>query len=271
MRDKRRLVLIGAVAAAVVALGLVFVFASGDDDGPAKADIELPEGFERLDEAEFYQAMRDSQLAAETFHLRSQIRTEGAAAEPPAEADVQFADDGQLASHLRIPGGNGRTLQIVLLDGRVYVAGLNPGAKPWWQVNMQATEGLAASMAQLVETANPQRQFEALQDPERFALVGPDDIGDTPAVRYSVTLDVTDYYTALGRADEAALLPDPDAPIDIDLWLDAENRPIRTIAVTRATGVLSTTTIAYSDYGQDVEVVAPPAAKVTTTPPKIPT
>lgn len=270
MRDKRRVILAGAVAAAVVALGLVFVFANGDD-GPKKADIELPAGFEKLDEDEFYQAMRDAQQAAGTFHLRSQIRTEGAAADPPADADVQFADDGKIASHIRMPAGKGRLLQVVLVDGRVYVAGLTPGAKPWWRVNLQAKEGLAASMARLVETANPQRQFDALQDPEKFALVGPDDIGKTPAVRYSVTLDATDYYTALGRAEEAALLPDPDAPIDIDLWLDADNRPIRTIATTRATGAPSTTTIAYSDYGQDVDVVAPPEAKTTTTPPKLPT
>lgn len=270
MRDKRRVILIGAVAAAVVALGLVFVFASGDDDGPGKADIELPAGFEKLDEDEFYPAMRDAQQAAGTFHLTSQISSEGAATQPPVDADVQFEEDGKIASHLQMSVGRDRTLQVVLRGGRVYVAGLSPGAKPWWQVNLQAKAGLAASMARLVRTANPQRQFEALQDPEKFALVGPDDIGATPAVRYAVTLDATDYYTALGRPDEAELLPEPDAPIDIDLWLDADNRPVRTVATTRATGVLTTTSIAYTDYGQDVDIVEPPAARVTTTPPKMP-
>lgn len=254
----------------MVALGLVFVFASGGEDGPEKADIELPAGFERLGEDEFYQAMREGQQAAGTFHLRSQITTEGAAAQPPVDADVQFEEDGKISSHLRMPAGKGRTLQVVLRAGKVYVAGLSPGAKPWWRVNLLAKEGLAASMARLVRTANPQSQFDALRDPEKFALIGPDDIGATPAVRYAVTLDATDYYTALGRADEAELLPEPDAPIDIDLWLDADNRPIRTIATTRATGVPTTTSIAYSDYGQDVDVVEPPAARTTTTPPQVP-
>lgn len=149
--------------------------------------------------------------------------------------------------------------------------GQNAAARPWVRVDPTSTDpaakGLAALATTLTESADPTRTLARYAGATRISGATPDVIDGDPAVRYAIVVDL---------AKAAAQQTDPAMRATLEqqvrggltsvtstLWLDAQNRPVRS-AVRQDLPGIGTLTItgSYRDWGRPVEIDAPPAAQV---------
>lgn len=144
-------------------------------------------------------------------------------------------------------------------------------AKPWVRVDPHSSDPeaqrLAAAAATMTESADPMRSLSQYADATLVADAVDDTTDGVPTVRYTIVVD-------LARA--AAAQPDPEIKAQLEkqvrggllrvtstLWVDASHRPVRSEVRQDLPGIgVLTITGSYRDWGQPVEIDAPPTAQI---------
>lgn len=147
----------------------------------------------------------------------------------------------------------------------------DPATMPWVRVDPQSTDPeaqrLVTMAATVTESADPTRTLSRYTDATLISDAVDDVIEGDPAVRYTIVVD-------LARA--AAQQTDPVVKDQLEqqvrsglirvtstLWVDSANRPLRTAVRQELPGIGTLAiTGSYRDWGQPVEIVAPPAEQV---------
>jgi len=258
-RLPRRPLVATLIVTAVLSVGLSLVLTgcSGDDSPSSDPSAtSLPTGFSALDEADFYPEVLAAQRAGGSVHVDSEAVPDDG--DPvPSSADLVFHDD-KTDVHSTTRGATG-VLETVLVGDQFYAKGLSADGPPWWHVDLTAKSADSQVLGGILAQADPARQLAALSDPESFELVGAAEIDGEPVAHYRLTVDAATYYDKLGSQ-----APEDAGTINLDLWLDRTNRPLRTVT-TSGQGVLRTTTTStYTDYGAGTPVTPPPPGQVTT-------
>jgi hypothetical protein len=253
-----------ATLVSLLALGVLVLLVLLDPAGEREdaAGPVVPDGFRVLAADEVYDAVLAAQREAGSWRMSQETRS-GDRPGSPTTSEVVW-DGREVASHLTVL--DARRLEATYVGGRLYVRGLAT-ERPWWQVTLADDDLLGGAIASLLTLADPELQAAAWRDPDRFEVVGVEEVGSTPTLRYRVGLPAERYFATLGVPDRVlSQLGDADRFV-FDLWLDAEDQTVRVRTTSSVSGSETVTDSTYSDYGADLDVTAPPAAQVTTTPP----
>jgi hypothetical protein len=203
---------------------------------------------------------------------------------PAGDGAVEFGSDG-VAAHAFHPmtfdrAGPGLLEVIVLTTDTAYAkppAGMGlsqPAGKPWIgplqlaeTVKGTRDQKLALLATRAARTTDPTRGFTAdlYGAAAKIVEAVDEDLDGTPAVRYTIHVDVT-RAVALQRDSRRkrtlqAYLDQGETSTDIGLWVDASSRPLRMTLRSVQDGRPRTVDIRYRDWGRAVDIAAPPAAR----------
>lgn len=261
-----------AAAAAVLVIGvLLLLVVSGDRSaeepgsgsgdsasaGPAAgvqdvSGLELPGGFDPIPADEFFTTVTGAQKAAGTWTVVSTAES-GGEASAPANQDVQVTASG-VDVRISMQGSFG-PVEALWVDETFFVKGLTPPGKPWLKPDGEGQVG--ELLAGLVAYSDPEQFLGAIREPAGFQLVGVEDTDAGRAAHYRIRIDAQSFL-----GDERATAEDS---IEMDMWVDEQDRPVQVVTVSDVGGSQLRSTLIYSDYGQELELTAPPARQVTTT------
>lgn len=166
-------------------------------------------------------------------------------------------EDGKPLVHGRTTAGSPQQLETVAAGGIVYIkaAGLGVPAGKWLKIDPDDPANADNPLAGLAAAADPDVALRAMGDLESLELVGSEKVEGVDTDHYKAVMNTQNYAKVLGLpAEISSTLP---ATIPVEVWVDEDDRPVRTTTTLTIQGVTSTTTQTYYDFGADIEVTVP--------------
>jgi hypothetical protein len=163
---------------------------------------------------------------------------------------------------------------FVVLPGQVFLRlpSASPGGpRPWTKVDAasgDATERTLATLAtNVVDSADPTANISRFADASLIADASDDPVDGTPAVRYTIVVDLNRaaelQRDPIVRAQLQQQVAGGLTRISSTLWVDAEDRPVRSEARQDMPGIGTLAMTAdYRSWGTPVLIEAPPASQV---------
>jgi hypothetical protein len=228
--------------------------------------------------ADLAKSIDDKTADKSSAHMK--LTADAAGEKITGEGDVEFgAQDSSMSMDMTTSEGN---MSMVLLDAVLYIKlpqELEPG-KAWIKIDSNSNSELAKALGsmtdQMSKNADPRATIKEFEKSGQITDTKEEELDGKKTTHYSITVDVqkmadgqTDETskTAMNEAIKAGL---KDFPVDV--WMDEEQLPVR-IALDMptpnpATGQTTTVKmqIDYSNWGEPVEVTAPPAEQVAELP-----
>jgi hypothetical protein len=166
-----------------------------------------------------------------------------------------------------VPGQGG--FRLIILDEQTYArlpASMDHTGKPWVLVSPDSANpfirGLAATLDQVKSSASVTAIAQFAPAATGVTDKGSDDVGGVPATHYGFTVEVAKLpSTFLGKA---ALQQAGVVAIPVELWIDAQGRPVKITQRLAVSGQSSDTSVLATGYDKPVHIVAPPADQVST-------
>jgi hypothetical protein len=211
---------------------------------------------------------------------------EGSAAGQTMTANGAMAFDGADTKFSMTTTAAGQTTEMRLVDKVMYIklpaqqqqqAGTD---KAWAKISADGTDPLSQAMggalSQSAEQSDPSKMLDQISKAGRIISSDQTELNGQKVNHYKVELDVAkaiDQFTgqvpAAAREQLTEKLKGKDLKIPAELWLDKDNLPVR---ITMDQGPMMQAmgapagdakfTMKYSDWGTQVDVVAPPADQV---------
>lgn len=275
MRPRRRPFLPALAAAATLTLvagcgGGGSEEASGSDTSGSSSESSEPSESEEAPAEELTVDNLGERVAAAfsdagsvAFELEQS--TQGQESSGTGEADLS-GDELSSTVDLDTPQG---TVSVIATDGLFYlkIPQLTSDGK-WLEVDPEADSGLGALIGQLGGSADPAASIEVLGDATEVTPTGEEEIAGVATTGYRVVLPREAIAESIGADPRITqLLPEE---LDYDVWVDADDLVRRVTSTVEVQGTSSTTTVTYTDYGQPVDIEAPPAGQVTDQAPGLP-
>ncbi|HVK22443.1 MAG TPA: LppX_LprAFG lipoprotein [Actinokineospora sp.] len=191
------------------------------------------------------------------------------------DADLNYAN-GKIAMRMTMQA-EGLDVSMRLVDEVLYFKlpkELEPG-KPWVKLDLNNSDIPAAKalagMLKSAKSMDPAVTMQSLSETGEIKSAEDDNIDGKPVKHYKVVVDPARMDTTKLGLDEAGAKAIKDAGLTefpVDLWIGADNLPVRMVVdmPTKAGG--GKMRMDYSDWGKPVDVAAPPAAEVTDFPTK---
>lgn len=150
----------------------------------------------------------------------------------------------------------GQDIEAILVDQTMYlkVPGTSSG-KPWLAVD------LTNSPLPGLSSLNTSEMLQGLDGAAGVRALGVEDVAGVKTTHYAVTVDAKQALESLGMTGAA---PTAELPkrLTYDVWVDDQDL-VRRIATDISSVSLDMT---FSDYGEPVDISAPPADQVTKAP-----
>lgn len=180
-----------------------------------------------------------------------------------AVSEAAFTIDGDDYSVQATTTSGTETLEIIRTGGQTYLKMAATGDK-WVLVDENSSDPqvamMATMMAQLEGSMDIKSSIAVYAQAADFTVGATEDVDGVKATRYSGTLPVE---AVAGQLPEEMRPMMTEAlgtdPIPVELWLDAEDRPVRLVQTMTVMGEESSTTQDFSAWGESIEVTAPPA------------
>jgi hypothetical protein len=228
------------------------------------------------------QVLKDK--TAETTTTVTGTGTDGAAVPmPPGDGAVKFSEDEVSAHAFQLITEEGKApavLEAIVLPDTAYVKppasmGITtPEGKPWvGPIQLGETsrgsrdQKLAMQAARAANTADPTRAFSTTLygDSAMISSAVDEDLDGVPTVKYTIQVDIA---RAAAKQSDArrkrtlqAYLDQGQETAEVTLWVNAENRPLRSSVRAGEAERAGTVDIVYRNWGQPVQIAAPPAAE----------
>lgn len=247
----------GAALFAAVLLGTTACSSDGSRSEPAADPTteQTSAAAATLDTDNFVPDTTAAMLAAGTARVRASVDANGESITIAGTQQVgeTIADN---ALDLTIRGG-GIDGQMILVDKTLYVdLGQVTGGK-FVEVDLDDPQQ-AALFGQLLKSTDTAGAVEALDGAlEGVEVVGPAEVGGVQTTQYRLTVDTA---TALASQDvpESVIGQLPET-LTYEMWVD-EDLLLRKAVIAVAS---VTTTITTSEWGEPVDITAPPAAQIS--------
>lgn len=259
-------------AAIAAALASTLLLVGCNDDGGSKSDDspasqsqgENDSGDAELTELEgdtFYETVMTAQKEAGSFKGVT-VNTVGTTS-TTLDLEGEYTDDGIAATATTRPDA-AQQLSTIVVDGVMYLQadGIGVPEGKWLKFDPNDPKNADSPLAPMMDMSDPQRYFAAMNNPKEFELVGEEDVDGVPANHYRLTMDSATYAENLELPKEIADLLPPE--LSYDMWVDAENRPVKVVQEFEAAGQSNRVEQTYSDYGADVDIEAPADADTVT-------
>jgi hypothetical protein len=159
-------------------------------------------------------------------------------------------------------------VQVIIVDGDVYVKGLTKGAagKPWTK-----NAGESKDIASALKQSDPRLALKMFSDVGTLKPVGSETINGVSATHYSVTVELAklakkfpDLASVLNELIKQGIKTQ-----DVQLWVDSQQRPVRIVTSAEipnpakpGSKITSNQTVDFTDWGAPVTIQAPPADQV---------
>ncbi len=238
---------------------------SASTDASASASADASSGTTSagsgLDKAGFYEAISKAQEDAGSYRSTSTTNAGGTATSLEGEATYE---GGKLLAHVKSGAGSAQTMEAVIAAGVLYLkgAGLGAPAGKWLKLDPNDPANADSPLAGLAAAADPQATLRAIGDLEDLDLVGKEDVDGVSTDHYKAVMSTKSFAETLNMpADAAKQLP---ARLPFEIWVDAENRPVKMTMTFTIAGATSTSEQKYFDYGTDVTVTVPKDADTVT-------
>lgn len=263
MPDKTSSTLRAAVIAVVTLVGLLLLVVVLREDTDNGAGGELEGGFHALSEEEFADAIQDAQREAGSWSYEEVETLDGQV--KSTWVGEQTWDGTTTTLHYGTKDTDGAYLiEVLVVDAAIYLKdttareGTPAGRKPWLKLDAEESSQSGVLVDSILKEADPARRASVFAEPSTFELVGIENIGTDVAAHYRVGVPVEAVRDASG-------LPVPGEPGEqqvFDVYLDKDDRLVKLVIPTSLGTIESVETRTFSHYGEDFEIVAPPADQV---------
>jgi hypothetical protein len=228
-----------------------------------------------------------SALAAQMYADRTALFTDDATVN--AQPSIHLVGEGglridgtgfwaQTHQFFNTPGTSVADLWVVLVPGFGFLrtppdlSGLPP-SRPWVEVRQGGVDGATVQYGPLVDAVHqaidPTQLLTGYGDALALVRADPDQLDNTPVVRYQVRLDVARGQLTSPQAGVKNLLGEVLAggsrTMDFQLWLDEHNRLLQmtaTVPVPSASTTV-TTTVNYSAWAEPLNITVPSPPQVS--------
>ncbi|QIX28066.1 hypothetical protein ncot_16795 [Nocardioides sp. JQ2195] len=225
----------------------------GSDDG----DAELTE----LDSDSFYETVMTAQKDAGSF--KGVTTTTTGQATMTLDLESEYTDNGVAAKATTRPDAP-QQISTIVVDGVMYMQadGIGVPEGKWLKFDPSDPKNAGNPLSQLMDMSDPETFFGAMDDPKHFELIGQEDVDGVAANHYNITISSETYAENLDLPAEVVSMLPPE--LTFDMWIDAENRPVKVTQEYEIRGQTSQVEQTYSDYGVDVDIEAPADADTVT-------
>lgn len=208
-----------------------------------------------------------------------------------ATGDMKF-DGAQSAEQMTMTLPGMGDMQMIVIGTTTYMkiptdlAGLAGGtgasSKPWTKIDLSGNDALSKSLgstAGLADQTDPTQLIKKIAQAGTITNVTQDTVDGAPATHYSITVDVQKMLTTMtGSADDTekqALSQLGLKTMPFDIWVNSDNLPVKITtdmafsgSAMGAGGAGTPTqvdvTVNYTNWGEPVNIQAPPADQVGT-------
>lgn len=218
--------------------------------------------------------------SGETSHISMQM-TMGQLGNLSGTGQVKYGNPVAEELSMQMPGGMG-TMKMVLLDDVFYMnmPQLSQAVgKPWVKIDANGTDPMSKQFGQLIssadQNADPTKMLDKIKDAGTINSKSTDTVDGQQTTKYSITVDVAKEAQVLGdndtmkqmisAAQRAGLKSYP-----LNVWLNSDNLPVKMTTDLKLTvngqSMDENVAVSFTDWGQPVNIQAPPAAEVGTMP-----
>jgi hypothetical protein len=275
MRGTRKLLAAGVAAGAVVGAVVLTAGCSGSSPaaqvGPGSGQITATAGPSPATSAPVPGHLDGASMAS---RVRSAMARAGSARFSLASSTTSGQDaDGVLnlagttiKVSLDFSNGSDR-LRVIAVPGVLYAdVGQVVEGKHWLKVQAGATDPLSSTMAPLLSymtnSADISSQAASWTAAGGFASAGRTTIGGVPVTEYDATIPQAAVRANLPAQFRTVMQKDITGDSHLQLWLDAQGRPVQVVTAGSYAGKPDRVTVTYSDWGSAPAVVPPPAGDV---------
>lgn len=178
-------------------------------------------------------------------------------------ADVALKDGHATASDVHLTE-SGQQVELVTVGGTSWAKLPGNSAKPWHVVSANSTDAVVRSLATGVNVASVASSLSVIAGFVRSSTgltdLGPQQVDGVATTHYTMRLDPT---KKTGNAQLDGLLSSlGSTKIPVDLWLDAQHRPVKFVIHVSLAGTGFPVTVHVSKLDAPVSITAPPASQV---------
>ena len=259
--------------AGIAALTLMGVTACGDGgsstfiskESSAPESAAPSQDAEELSAAKFKDALdkAQNQEKGQSAHMEASVDISAGGQSMTMSMSGDYASGGDPADMVMDMSVEvaGQQMQMKVVDQSLYMKGPGMGgsaAKPWVQVDLDDPNNPFGS---LYETANPQSFTDFFAGAQSLKDLGTETVDGVETTHYAVTVS-TKKMLAGNKQFEGM---DPDTmglpkQIKINAWLNSDQLPVKIVVPFAGLGSFEAH---FSEYGEPVQVQAPPAKLVS--------
>jgi hypothetical protein len=235
------------------------------------AEAEPAESAHAADIVELSEQMLAAQQGISTVRMETTMSGEAledaGTGEMTQTADVIFADSLEDMRMSMTMDMMGNSIEMILVDSVMYMGmgELTGGGFVSIDLGDAANEPQLASALALTENADPAGQLGAVSDAvQTFEHTGTEQVDGQEVDVYEVSVDPAKVSDPVAiSVDEESLAAMGDTPIEFVYRVDEQGLPVSIDMVMEADGQEVVATTAYSDWGADLTIEAPPADQIT--------
>ncbi len=204
-----------------------------------------------------------AQSEADTVHLTGSF---GSGQQALAmDGDMQTGDPDDLAMDVQLEVPQlGSGVRMILLDQTVYMNLGQPTGNKYAEIDLSdPSDPLGQQFGPLLDTADPGRSIAALDEGmQTLDKVGGEELDGVATTQYRAVVDTEKALAASGVSENmppeaAAQLP---KTLTYDVWVGDDDGLIRKMSFDL---LGQSSELTFSDWGEDVEIEAPPASEIT--------
>lgn len=262
-----------AVVIPVVALAILVAFVALGGSGDEKSDGDsegLPAGFSRIPDDVFFERLNGTQRSATSWHFEQDKKVAGTTVTSVVSDNELVADDEDFhakVSYCCDKEGKPVPFEVTSLGGELYAADLG-SEKRWWHIDPNSGAESAGLIAQLRALVSQETSPQLQESVDSIKVIGPDSVAGVSTLHYRIIIKAPVPEPLPGTSPSPA--PSTAASeAQLDVWVDKENRPVRLLLTVGSGATLVETVTTYTKYGDDFDIVAPPADETTETAPKV--
>ncbi|MEO6886571.1 MAG: hypothetical protein ABI232_09850 [Jatrophihabitantaceae bacterium] len=235
---------------------------TGGPSGSNSANRATP-----TDAAGLFAFMKSGVQSLTSAHLAMTIQAAGGTI--TAAGDEKIADGKLAAMDLTEAIPEFGSLHIVLIGDTTYMqlpTKYNTSGKPWQLVSADSTnpviQQMAKSLASIQSSASMDRFTAFARAAKSVTSKGTDQIDGASAAHYAIVVDIAKLPDSTSGKD--TLIQAGITTLPVDLWLDAQGRPVKLTEKLTAGGQSVSTVVTLTKYDAPVTITAPPADQVST-------
>lgn len=266
MRSVRTRRALAAIAAPLLVVSLAACGSDkssdkNDDSSSAAESVPEVEPGEEVDAAEFVDALKAGAAEATTASFDMKMTAAGMDISAEGQIDYQ-ADPPEMEISMTMPMLGQDPIKMVMVDGKAY---MNMGALTdgkFIEADADDPNSPLGDTSELTDSMDPMKTFGDFEDGlTKVVYVGEESVGGDDTEHYTLSVDTTKLSGQFSDlASSGAEIPEE---LEYDMWLDGDNN-IRKL--TFDLGEMAAVEMTTSDWGESVDIEAPPASEITDMP-----